>query len=167
MTTYELKELNLEMGRTEYEMLQDIPKKESGSTNDGYGIGYADFHNYLEKQIKRRFNKVDTNDTPTIMCIMYVNDYPVGLIGLRTEINEQWKRWSGNFYYVIRKSERGKGYGTKILELGLKKLKEMGITEVFGQSSAGNIGSAKVIENNGGILIGEDKGTRYYKIDNH
>ena len=33
-----LKELNLYMGIKEYEMYQDIPAKESGSTNECYGI---------------------------------------------------------------------------------------------------------------------------------
>ena len=36
---------------------------------------------------------------------------------------------------------------------------------IYGQSSAGNIVSAKVIENNGGILLEEEDGTRYYKIE--
>ena len=40
----------------------------------------------------------------------------------------------------------------------------MGFKEVYGQSSKGNIGSKKVIENNGGILLTEKDGTRYYKI---
>lgn len=77
---------------------------------------------------------------------------------------DNWKKWSGNFYYKIRKSERNKGYGTEILKLGLKEFKNLGFKEVYGQSSKGNIASAKVIENNGGILINESNGNRYYKI---
>ena len=73
-------------------------------------------------------------------------------------------KWSGNFYYRVRLSERHKGYGTKMLELGLDEFRKLGFKEVYGQSSAGNIGSAKVIENNGGILLNENNGTRYYKI---
>jgi predicted acetyltransferase len=73
-------------------------------------------------------------------------------------------KWSGNFYYRIRLSERKKGYGTKILSLALEEFRRLGFKEVYGQSSAGNIGSAKVIENNDGILLDEKDGTRYYKI---
>ena len=46
----------------------------------------------------------------------------------------------------------------------LEKLKEMGFNEVYGQSSKGNIGSQKTIENNNGILLDEVEGTHYYKI---
>lgn len=161
---YELKELNIQMGILEYEMYQDIPLKESGSTNLCNGIPYDVFKNYLETQLARKFQIINYYDTPTTIYILYVNSKPVGYIGLRTEIDENWKKWSGNFYYAIRISERKKGYATKMLELALIKFKEMGFKEVFCNSSAGNIGSAKVIENNNGIFLKDDDGTRYYKI---
>ena len=95
---------------------------------------------------------------------MYVNERPVGLICLRTEIDDNWKKWSGNFYYKIRVSDRKKGYGTKILELALNEFRKLGFKEIYGQSSFGNVGSAKVIEKNNGIFLNEVNGTRYYKI---
>ena len=161
---YVLKELDLSMGIDVYEMYQDIPVKEFGSTNECFGLSFKEFSNYLEKQIKRKNNKVTFEDTPTITYIMYVNDIPVGLICLRTEIDDNWMKWSGNFYYKVRLSERHKGYGTKMLELALNKFRELGFKEIYGQSAAGNIGSAKVIENNGGILLNEENGIKYYKI---
>lgn len=161
---YELKELNINMGITEYEMYQDIPLKESGSTNLCNGLPYEVFKAYLESQLARKYQNISEYDTPTVTYIMYVNDIPVGYISLRTKIDNQWKKWSGNFYYVIRISERKKGYGTKILKLALDEFKKLGFKEIYGQSSAGNIVSAKVIENNGGILLEEVDGTRYYKI---
>ena len=163
MTCY-LKELDLNMGIDEYEMFQDIPAKESGSTNECNGIPYEEFKSYLEKEINRKYNEVTYDDTPTISYIMYDDNKPIGLICLRTKIDDNWMKWSGNFYYRIRLSERKKGYGTKILSLALEEFRRLGFKEVYGQSSAGNIGSAKVIENNGGILLDEKDGTRYYKI---
>lgn len=162
--TYYLRELDLNMGKEEYEMYQDIPAKESGSTNECYGLAFGEFHKYLEKEINRKNNKITYEDTPTITYIMYVDDKPVGLICLRTKIDDNWIKWSGNFYYKIRVSEREKGYGIKILQLALERFRKMGFKEVYGQSSKGNIASAKVIENNGGILLSEKDGTRYYKI---
>ena len=159
-----LKELDLNMGKEEYEMFQDIPAKESGSTNECNGIPYEEFKSYLEKEINRKYNEVTYEDTPTISYIMYDDNKPIGLICLRTKIDDNCMKWSGNFYYRIRLSERKKGYGTKILSLALEEFRRLGFKEVYGQSSAGNIGSAKVIENNGGILLDEKDGTRYYKI---
>ena len=118
----------------------------------------------MQKEINRKYNKVTFDDTPTISYIMYVDKRPIGLLCLRTEIDENWKKWSGNFYYRVRVSDRKKGYGTKMLELGLKEFRKLSFKEIYGQSSAGNTASAKVIENNGGILLEEDEGTRYYKI---
>lgn len=161
---YELKELNMNMGVSEYEMYQDIPLKESGSTNLCNGLPIDVFKNYLESQIARKYQNISEYDTPTVTYIMYVNSIPVGYICIRTKINEQWKKWSGNFYYAIRFSERKKGYGTKILKLALDEFKKLGFTEIYGQSSFDNIASARVIENNGGILLEEIAGTRYYEI---
>ncbi len=59
----------------------------------------------------------------------------------------------------------GKNYKTKILKLAINEFKKLGFKEIYGQSSAGNIASAKVIENNGGVLLEEFDGTRYYKIE--
>lgn len=161
---YELKELSMNMGISEYEMYQDIPLKESGSTNLCKGLSYEVFKNYLESQLARKYQNISEYDTPTVTYIMYVNDVPVGYICIRTKINDQWKKWSGNFYYVIRLSERKKGYGNKILKLALNEFKKLDFQEIYGQSSSGNIASAKVIENNEGILLEEIDGTRYYKI---
>lgn len=161
---FELKELNMNMDLPEYEMYQDIPLKESGSTNLCNGLPYDVFKNYLESQMARKYQIVSMYDTPTIIYIMYVNNLPVGYIGIRTEIDDNWKKWCGNIYYAIRQSERRKGYATKMMKLALTELKNMKYKEIFCQSSAGNIGSSKVIEKNGGVFLNEENGTRYYKI---
>ena len=85
---YELKELSLSMGRPEYDMYQDIPAKESGSTNLCHGLPYEIFSSFIESQMARKFQDISEFDTPTIIYIMYVDDYPVGCIGIRTKINE-------------------------------------------------------------------------------
>lgn len=160
-----LKELSIDMGINEYEMFQDIPSKESGSTNLCNGLPYEVFSSYLESQLARKYQNISEYDTPIVTYIMYVDNRPVGYITLRTKINEQWKKWSGNFYYAIRVSDRKKGYGTKILKLALEEFRKLNFKEIYGQSSAGNIVSSKVIENNGGKLLDEVGGTKYYKIE--
>jgi predicted acetyltransferase len=74
-------------------------------------------------------------------------------------------------YYEIEPSERLKGYGKEILRLGLIEARKLGLTEVFIGADAWNIGSWKIIERNGGQLIGTfkrlDTGepSRHYRID--
>ena len=159
---FHLRKLDLSMGKKEYEMFQDIPAKENGSTNLCFGIPFENFKSFLENQMAREFNKISEFDTPTIIYIAYSDSNPVGYFGIRTKINKQWKSWSGNVYYAIRKTERNKHYATKLLKLAFEECKNLGMSVVYLQSSEGNIASQKVIENNNCVLI-KDDGTRYYK----
>lgn len=161
---YRLEEINLGMGQPEYEMYRDIPAKESGSTNLCNGLPFDVFPSFIESQMARKYQTISPFDTPTAIYIFYVNDKPIGYAGLRLDIDEKWKKWSGNIFYAVRSSARGKGYGTALLDAMLKEAKNHGIDEVLIQSSAGNIASQKIIEKNGGKFLSEDEGTRYYKI---
>jgi predicted acetyltransferase len=59
---------------------------------------------------------------------------------------------SGHIGYEIRVSERKKGYGNKILAMVLPKAYRLGLKKVLIICNEDNIGSRKIIENNGGIL---------------
>ena len=76
----------------------------------------------------------------------------IGEISIRHILNENLEKYGGHIGYGIRFSKWGQGYGTKMLELGLKKAKLMGLEKVLVTCNDDNYGSAKVIENNGGIL---------------
>jgi len=151
------------MGKAEYEMFQEIPAKESGSTNLCHGLPFEVFYEYLESQLARKYQTISPYDTPTTIYLMYVDKNPVGYVGIRTIIDKNWKKWCGNIYYVIRPSEREKGYGTKILNAAIEKCNQMGLKEVYLCSSENNIQSEKVIENNNGIIV-KNNGSKYYKI---
>lgn len=60
--------------------------------------------------------------------------------------------YGGHIGYGVRPSERGKGYATVILNLALEKCKDLSLGKVMIVCKEGNIGSARVIEKNGGIL---------------
>ena len=55
---FKLEEFNLDMGKAEYEMFQEIPAKENGSTNLCNGISYECFNFFLETQLARQFQKI-------------------------------------------------------------------------------------------------------------
>ncbi len=61
----------------------------------------------------------------------------------------------GHLHAGIAPWNRGKGYGTAMLELALAKCHEMGITKVDIVPYDGNHGAVKVIEKNGGVLVDE------------
>lgn len=55
----------------------------------------------------------------------------------------------------VRPSERRKGIATQIIGMSLKECKRFGISKVLLVCNKDNIGSAKSIKNNGGILENE------------
>ena len=79
----------------------------------------------------------------------------VGTCNLRHELNDFLREFGGHVGFSVRPSERGKGYGTQMLELLLEKAQELGIERVLVTCDDNNIASAQVIEKNGGKLENE------------
>lgn len=79
----------------------------------------------------------------------------VGTIQIRHKPSGRYPQIKSHVYYEIRPSRRGLGYGTHILKLGLARARALGIRVLLVTCSADNIGSQKVIERNGGELVGE------------
>lgn len=80
-------------------------------------------------------------------------------------IREKDVEYYGHIGYDVAPKYRKKGYGKKILQLGLEKAKEMGLSEVILTCHEKNFSSQKIIEFNGGDLIKEiedPNGKLYY-----
>jgi predicted acetyltransferase len=77
------------------------------------------------------------------------------MINIRHRLNEFLAREGGHIGYSVRPSERRKGYATRMLQMALQKCAEMGLEKVLIACDKENIGSAKVIMNNGGVLESE------------
>lgn len=85
----------------------------------------------------------------------------IGAIDIRHELNDHLLQFGGNIGYGVVPSERRKGYAKRMLAMGLDICKEMGLDKVIITCNKENIGSAKTILGNGGILENEvvdDKG---------
>jgi len=81
------------------------------------------------------------------------NENFIGEVGIRHELTPALLQYGGHIGYEIRWSESQKGYGTKMLAMALQFCKEeMGLGKVLITCDDDNIGSIKVIENNGGVL---------------
>lgn len=76
----------------------------------------------------------------------------LGEIRIRHSDTPLLLRLGGHIGFGLRPSIRRKGVGTIMLELGLLKAKEMGLKKVLLTCDDDNIGSARVIEKNGGVL---------------
>jgi predicted acetyltransferase len=79
----------------------------------------------------------------------------LGVSNLRHELSEQLKVKGGHIGYGIRPSARKKGYATEILKLSLREAARFGIKDVLVTCDKSNIGSAKSIVANKGVLVKE------------
>lgn len=93
-------------------------------------------------------------------------------IYLQPELLPKDKHDGSHISYQIIPSKRKQGYGSKLLHLGIEKCSELGLKEVIVSCLEENVGSAKVIENNYGVLVSvkpniieKDKMLKTYKID--
>ena len=76
----------------------------------------------------------------------------IGESRLRHWLTTALEHEGGHIGYAIRPSERRKGYGTCILASTLEKARDLGLNRVLLTCDTDNIGSARIIERNGGKL---------------
>ena len=79
----------------------------------------------------------------------------LGAIDIRHELNDFLRFRGGHIGYGIRPTERNKGYASQMLSLAVAVCKEIGMKKVLITCLKVNIASAKVIQQNGGILESE------------
>ncbi len=79
----------------------------------------------------------------------------VGAINIRHTLNQSLLNTGGHIGDGVRPSERRKGYATNMIKLGLEECRKLGIERVLITCDKSNIGSAKSIINNGGVLENE------------
>ncbi|WP_458121621.1 GNAT family N-acetyltransferase [Paenibacillus sp. Z6-24] len=80
----------------------------------------------------------------------------LGVVNIRHRLNHNLLHIGGHIGYGIRPSERQKGYATEMLRLALLEAKKLGMSRILVTCDKDNIGSAKTIINNGGILDSEE-----------
>ena len=79
----------------------------------------------------------------------------VGAVNIRHDLNDYLLKYGGHIGDGIRPSERRKGYATEMIRLALEECRKLGLTRVLMTCDKNNIGSAKSIIRNGGILENE------------
>ena len=116
---------------------------------------YRDFTYYLENLEIKEGTEGRVPDS-TFFCLDMDRNIFVGAINIRHYLNDHLLISGGHIGDGVRPSERRKGYATEMIKLGLEECKKLKITKVLMVCNKDNIGSAKSIINNGGILENED-----------
>lgn len=117
-----------------------------------------DFDKWLEKvQNDLSEDSIEDNRIPATvyLTIRKSDNKIVGNVQIRHRLNKELLKYGGHIGDSIRPSERKKGYATEQIRLALQECKKLGIDNVLMDCDKTNIGSAKSIINNGGILENE------------
>ena len=79
----------------------------------------------------------------------------IGAVNIRHRLNDALLAQGGHIGAGIRPGERRKGYATEMIRLALIECRKLGIGKVLMVCSKDNLGSAKAIIKNGGVLENE------------
>ena len=129
----------------------------------------TNFQFYLHAWRDRRYHPRPGSVPETIFWLIGDGQF-IGRTSLRHSLNPKLLQFGGHIGYEIRPTQRRKGYGKLILRLALEQARAIGLTRVLVTCDDTNIGSAKIIEYNGGVLentvllAGDSVSTRRYWI---
>ena len=82
-------------------------------------------------------------------------DILLGAVNIRHKLNEELLRTGGHIGDGVRPRERRKGYATEMIRLARIECRKLGLDRVLMVCNKDNVGSAKSIIRNGGILENE------------
>ena len=122
-----------------------------------WSIRKCDYHNfetYLDALAEKEESGEKVPDS-TFFCLDTQRNIFVGAVNIRHYLNEKLLLGGGHIGDGIRPSERGKGYGTKMIALALEECKKIGIDRILMCCDKDNPASAKTIIKNQGVLENE------------
>ena len=111
---------------------------------------WIDFDNRLSKKYGESYVPSDI-----YLGVRKSDNKLIGIIDIRKGLTDFLYNYGGNIGYSVIPDERRKGYATEMLKQILPKCKTMNINRVLLACDKENIGSAKTIIANGGVLENE------------
>lgn len=117
-------------------------------------LDYRDFDRYLAN-LESKAAPVGFVPDSTFFCLDEERDIFVGAVNIRHYLNERLLLNGGHIGDGVRPSERRKGIATVMIGLALEECRKLGLNRVLMVCDKENIGSAKSIVHNGGILENE------------
>ena len=115
---------------------------------------YRDFDRYLACLENTTETEEYVPDS-VFFCLDTDRDIFVGAVNIRHKLNARLLESGGHIGDGVRPSERRKGVATRMIALALDECRKLGIDRVLMTCDRDNIGSAKSIQRNGGVLEGE------------
>jgi len=135
-----------------------------------YSLTSMAYGDWVEK-IKRCAETGEGESGRSLVLLCFDQERLVGLLSVRYELPRELSESIGDIGYGVRPTERRKGYATIMLRHALDICREKGKTSVIVGCYKDNVASARTIQKNGGVFIGENdnytKGrpSLYFRID--
>lgn len=115
--------------------------------------GEEPFDRYLDRLTKQEHGTdLGHRQVPATFRVAAVGDDIVGRVHMRHRLNDDLRTEGGHVGFGVLPAHRGRGFATRILELALAHLAELGVDDVLVTCADGNLASRKVIERCGGEL---------------
>jgi len=137
----------------------DFPSEIPGVTIHGCGsLGTQSFDLWLQECNDYRVGKnLPDGYVPAtqFLAIRKADSKLVGMFQVRHALTPHLEKIGGHVGYSVAPDERGKGYATQMLRLGLEECRKLGIKKVRVSCVKDNVPSAKVIEKCGGEYDGD------------
>lgn len=129
----------------------------SGEKIVPYAIRRLDYHDFEQYCAGLEVKQAAEGIVPdsTFFCLDVDRTIMVGAVNIRHYLNDSLLRNGGHIGDGVRPSERRKGIATKMIGLALQECRALGLNRVLMVCDKDNLGSAKSIRNNGGILENE------------
>ncbi len=134
----------------------EMAKEFRAAGDDRYDSALDDLAAYFSRvQLYSKGEALPPDKVPQDEFWLFNGSRVIGRSGLRRVLTPSLENEGGHIGYDIRPAERCKGYGTLILKLTMAKARDKGFERVLVTCDDDNIGSAKIIEKNGGVLSGK------------
>ena len=154
--TYTLRKLSTSDGEKFYELLRHIGSNENDFTNPVHDMNYDEFKIWLKQQDDwSKGELLPEGYVPQICYWLMLDNIPVGFGKIRLGLTPQSRKEGGNIGCAIDSRYRGKGFGTKFIELLIAKAKELKVLEILITVKKYNYASKLMVENNGGKVFRE------------
>jgi len=152
-------------------MVRESAVSEGGFTSDARDVTQETFADYVRKLTDMAEGRnLPEGYVPMNTFWLRHEGRLIGISRLRLRLVPALRERGGHIGYWIRPSERRRGYGTLLLALTCRQARAKGIRRVLLTCDAGNTGSRRIIEKNGGVPDPADAGkpeteTLHYWID--
>lgn len=162
-----LKEANFEDIEKEYLLVTDEPVDENGFTNKWHGISREDFEKKALPEMLdfTKGKNLPEGFVPETFFFLWNDSEIVGEFRIRHHLCESLRFGGGHIGYFIKKECRGKGYATEGLRLTLEIAR--GIIpedEIYLSVNKNNPASLRVMQKNGGYIVGENEERYFVRI---